>query len=128
MFQVTKLTKLQLNSEITAVFDLISDKEPISIREFDEILNLKHEFEDPTATAKLIKSLMVVNQESLRELCLFESNILGMNKLDKSQSRIEKVTVSGDCGLPTGADVLIKQKKWYSSYSYVLRTGFQETI
>jgi len=126
--EVTKLTKLQLNSEITAVFDLLSDKEPISIREFDEILNLKHEFEDPTATAKLIKSLMVVNQESLRELCLFESNILGMNKLDKSQSRIEKVTVSGDCGLPTGADVLIKQKKWYSSYSYVLRTGFQNLL
>ena len=125
---MTKLTKLHLNSEITSVFDLQDDKESISIREFDEILNQKHKFEDPIVTAKLINSLMIANQESLQELSLFESNILGMKKLDKSQSRIEKLTVSGDCGLPTRADVLIKQTHWYSSYSYVLRTGFQETI
>lgn len=126
--EVSKLTKLHLNSEITAVFDLLTEQKVISIKDFDEILNQKHEFEDPTATAKLIKSLMVANQDSLEEVSLFESNILGMHKLDKSQTRVERVKISGDCGLATDVDCLIKQKHWYSSYSYVLRTGFQNLL
>jgi len=120
------LTKLHINSEFTYCYDVTGIDDDLPTLSF---LWLMMRFYSVSVT--YIKKLILENASTLKEVYVFESNIVGLEEIKDGESEgsnIEKLKLLGDCGLSASDYTEAKRAAWYTEFGETLKTGFKNLL